>query len=182
MSKAENNRDYTELAAKDATELHKNFAAWIEEKTGFAPDLKTVQLAVTLRMSFQASPENQKHLAQRKAEAAAAKKRSAALKKAKLEAQLAKLKADLDKVETDEAAEEMPAETPAPAKKTVAAKPETAKAPARRRPATKKAAPANTQAVKNPPAPVGDDFDADDLEERPAPVKRARRPRATAAK
>lgn len=61
--------DRKALAEKAPTDLHKNFAKWITEQTGVEVDLKTVQLAVSLRMEFQASPENQKHLAARKAEA-----------------------------------------------------------------------------------------------------------------
>lgn len=109
-------KNYEAIAAKAPTQLHEDFAEWIFVQTGVRPDLKTVQLVTVLRMDFQASPENQAKLAQRKAEAAAKKKASAARKKAKLEAELAKLKGDASKAEEpkQEAAEE-PAKVEAPA-------------------------------------------------------------------
>lgn len=97
MSKTPKN--YEAIAAKAPTQLHEDFAHWIFIQTGVKVDLKTVQLVSVLRMDFQASPENQANLAERKAKAAAAKKASAARKKAKLEAELAKLKGDVAKVE-----------------------------------------------------------------------------------
>src|SRR5690242_7389172 len=87
-------KTFAERAAAEPTELHKAFAKWIEEKTGFTPDLKTVQLAVTMRMEFQSSEENQKALAERKAEAAKKAEEAKARKLAKLEAELAKLKGE----------------------------------------------------------------------------------------
>lgn len=93
---AENNtpskKTFAERAQAEPTELHKAFAKWIEEKTGVTPDLKTVQLAVTMRMDFQSSEENQKALADRKAEAAKKAEDAKAKRLAKLEAELAKLK------------------------------------------------------------------------------------------
>jgi hypothetical protein len=63
-------------AEKEPTDLQVRFAQWIEAKTGYKPDLRTVALAVFLRIPFQASPENQAVLNERKAkhEAKAAKK------------------------------------------------------------------------------------------------------------
>ena len=87
-------KNFEALAAKPATELHKEFAEWLFIKTGVKVDLKTVQLAVSFRMDFQASPENQASLADRKAKAAADKKASASRKAAKLEAKLAEVKAE----------------------------------------------------------------------------------------
>lgn len=89
---AKNQKNYEALAAKAPTQLHEDFAEWLFVKTGIKVDVKTVQLAVSFRMDFQASPENQKSLADRKAKAAQLKKSSAARKAAKLEAELAKLK------------------------------------------------------------------------------------------
>ncbi|PNG96568.1 hypothetical protein [Streptomyces malaysiensis] len=183
MSKTPKN--YEAIAAKAPTALHEAFAQWIYEQTGFRPDLKSVQLAVALRMDYQASPENQADLAERKRKAAAAKKASAAAKKAKLEAQLAKLKADLEKVETEPAAADQPAVETAP----VEDKPKTTRSRARKATATASEAPAQPKArtprtrktaVANPPAPVGEDFDRVDLDE-PAtkPVRRTRRTAAT---
>lgn len=64
---------YTE---KEPTELQTRFTAWIEEKTGYKPDAKSVALSVALRMEFQRSEENQtvlKAARDRSAEAKAAK-------------------------------------------------------------------------------------------------------------
>lgn len=101
MARNENKtpKNYEAIAAKAPTQLHEDFAHWLFIQTGVKVDLKTVQLVTVLRMDFQASPENQKNLADRKAKAAAAKKASAARKKAKLEAELAKLKGDAGKAE-----------------------------------------------------------------------------------
>lgn len=99
---AKNQKNYEALAAKAPTQLHEDFAEWLFVKTGIKVDVKTVQLAVSFRMDFQASPENQKSLADRKAKAAQLKKSSAARKAAKLEAELAKLKGDKVEVEKSE--------------------------------------------------------------------------------
>jgi hypothetical protein len=119
---ANTTKNYEALAAKAPTQLHQDFAEWIFIQTGVKVDLKTVQLVTTLRMDFQASPENQAKLAERKAAAAARKKASAERKKAKLEAELAKLKGDAGKAEEpkQEAApvvEETKTEEPGPVQK-----------------------------------------------------------------
>ena len=126
MARNENKtpKNYEALAAKAPTQLHEDFAQWLYIQTGVKVDLKTVQLVTTLRMDFQASPENQAKLAERKAAAAARKKASAERKKAKLEAELAKLKGDAGKAEEpkQEAAtvvEEPKAEPSEPVKLTV---------------------------------------------------------------
>lgn len=174
-------KNFEALATKAPSDLHENFAQWIYEKTGVRVDTKTVQLACSLRMDFQSSPENQSHLAERKAEAARRKKASAAAKKAKLEAQLAKLKADLEKVEEPEAPASMPAKKAVAKKPEAESKPEApAKAPVARKPRVRKTA--AVKAAEAAAAEVPADFDADDLEERPEPVKRARRTRRPAAK
>ncbi|WP_333745907.1 hypothetical protein [Streptomyces sp. IBSBF 2950] len=103
MSKSENAKTLAERAEAEPTQLHQDFAAWIEAKTGIKPDLKTVQLACIFRMEFQASEENQKSLAERKAAAERKRKEQAAAKKARLEAQLKKLQEELAK--GDESAE-----------------------------------------------------------------------------
>jgi hypothetical protein len=102
MARNENKtpKNYEAIAAKAPTQLHEDFAQWIYVQTGVRVDLKTVQLVSVLRMDFQASPENQKNLAERKQAAAAKKKASAERKKAKLEAELAKLRGE--KAETVE--------------------------------------------------------------------------------
>lgn len=78
-------------AAAQPTELHKAFAEWLYIQTGYKVDLKTLQLATTMRHDFQKSEENQKALAARKAAAAKAKKASAAKKAAKLQEKLAEV-------------------------------------------------------------------------------------------
>ncbi|AVP41529.1 hypothetical protein SEA_WENTWORTH_90 [Streptomyces phage Wentworth] len=124
MARNENKtpKNYEALAAKAPTQLHEDFAHWLFIQTGVKVDVKTVQLAVSFRMDFQASPENQAKLAERKQAAAAKKKASAARKKAKLEAELAKLKGDAGKAEEpkEEAAlvvEETKTEEPGPVQK-----------------------------------------------------------------
>lgn len=87
-------KTFVERAAAEPTELHKAFAKWIEEQTGFTPDLKTVQLVTTMRMDFQKSEENQAALKDRKANAAKKAEEAKARKLAKLEAELAKLKGE----------------------------------------------------------------------------------------
>lgn len=101
MARNENKtpKNFEALAAKAPTQLHEEFAHWLFIQTGVKVDVKTVQLAVSFRMDFQASPENQKSLAERKAKAAADKKASATRKAAKLQAALAKLKGDAGKAE-----------------------------------------------------------------------------------
>jgi len=100
-------KNFEELAKKAPTQLHEDFAHWLFIQTGVKVDVKTVQLAVSFRMDFQASPENQKNLAERKAKAAAAKKASAERKKAKLEKMLAEIKGE---AKSEPVAEEPPAE------------------------------------------------------------------------
>lgn len=125
MARNENKtpKNYEALAAKAPTQLHEDFAQWLYIQTGVKVDLKTVQLVTTLRMDFQASPENQAKLAERKANAAAAKKASAAKKKAKLEAELAKLAGKAEPVAETAPVEaekvEAPVEASEPVKLTV---------------------------------------------------------------
>lgn len=158
---AENNtpskKTFAERAAAEPTELHKAFAKWIEEKTGVTPDLKSVQLAVTLRMEFQASEENQTALKERKAKAEVEAKKKAEARKAKLLAELAKLNGETTEPVADEAKPEEPAEAPK-----ADAEPE-AEADG------ENGAEAATEAVEEPKA-----------EDKPKPVRRTRR--TTAAK
>lgn len=109
MARNENKtpKNYEAIAAKAPTQLHEDFAQWLYVQTGVRVDLKTVQLVTVLRHDFQASPENQKALADRKAKAAAAKKASAERKKAKLEKMLAEIKGE---AKTEEPAEVAPVE------------------------------------------------------------------------
>lgn len=118
MARNENKtpKNYEAIAAKAPTQLHEDFAQWLYVQTGVRVDLKTVQLVTVLRHDFQASPENQKALADRKAKAAAAKKASAERKKAKLEKMLAEIKGEA-KTETAEPVEEAKTEEPGPVQK-----------------------------------------------------------------
>lgn len=88
------NSNFKARAAAQPTELHKAFAEWLAAKTGCTIDLKTLQLATTMRHDFQKSEENQKALAARKAKAAKAKKASATKKAAALQAKLAEVAAE----------------------------------------------------------------------------------------
>ncbi|HSR50796.1 MAG TPA: hypothetical protein VLV83_08200 [Acidobacteriota bacterium] len=189
-SKSENAKSYTERAAAEPTDLHREFAAWIEEKTGQKVDLKSIQLACTLRMEFQASPENQSSLKDRKAAAAKRKADAAKAKKARLEAQLLKLQAELAK--GDESAEGGPTaatkaavkatakKAPSSPRKATAAK-ASEKAPTQPR-AARKAAPKAAAPKVTPGVP--EDFDRVDDETQPAkvPARRTRRTPAKAAK
>lgn len=86
-------KTFAERAASEPTDLQKRFAEWIEKETGIKPDLKTVQLAVSLRMDFQRSDANQSSLSERKAEAAKKEAARKAKRLAQLEKELAALKA-----------------------------------------------------------------------------------------
>ena len=125
MARNENKtpKNYEAIAAKAPTQLHEDFAQWLYVQTGVRVDLKRVQLVTVLRHDFQASPENQKALADRKAKAAAAKKASAERKKAKLEKMLAEIKGEAKteepKQEAAPVAEEPKAEPMEPVKLTV---------------------------------------------------------------
>ena len=117
-------KNFEALAAKAPTQLHQDFAEWLFIQTGVKVDVKSVQLACSFRMDFQASPENQANLAERKAAAAAKKKASAANKKARLEAKLAEVKASAGKAEepkqeTAPVVEEPKAEPMEPVKVTI---------------------------------------------------------------
>lgn len=154
MSKSENAKSYTERAASEPTELHKNFAEWIKEQTGYEPDLKTVQIVCAMRMDFQRSEENQQHLADRKAAAEAKRKKQAAEKKARLEKQLAALQAELAKETAPvEPAEKPAAKKAAPARTRKAATPTPAEpAKAAQAPAPKRAPRARTRKTAATPA------------------------------
>ncbi|MGO4428964.1 hypothetical protein AB4Z54_62105, partial [Streptomyces sp. MCAF7] len=113
MSESTNAKSFAERAQSEPTDLHKNFAEWIKEQTGYEPDLKTVQIVCAMRMDFQRSEENQADLKARKQAAAKKKADEAKARKAKLEAQLKKLQEELAAEET---APVVPAAKAAPAK------------------------------------------------------------------
>jgi hypothetical protein len=146
-SQAEEEKDYSLYLDKEATILHKEFAAWICEKTGYDPAvvkskqqvfLDAIRLGATLRMAHQGSPENQESIARRhkaaedKAMAAAAEKPAPRAKKV---APASAVKAESD---TGEAPEPVvkPNRRPAKATAPAATKPAAEeRPPARRRPA-----------------------------------------------
>lgn len=84
-------------ADKDPSALHENFAAWLQHTTGYEVDLKTVQLAASLRMDFQKSDENQEDLKARREAAELRKKRIEELRATKDERAEAREKARAEK-------------------------------------------------------------------------------------
>lgn len=95
-------------ADREPSALHENFRDWIEETTGYDADLKTVQLAASLRIKFQKSEVNQEDLKARKAaaEAKIGSRAEAAEARAIAAAERAeaKKKADAEKLAKKEAA------------------------------------------------------------------------------
>jgi hypothetical protein len=88
---------FAQRAAAQPTELHVRFAKWLETNCNIDNiDLKSVQLACSLRMDFQASEDNQQALAARRSEAANKQAKAAAAKRARLEAQLKKINDELE--------------------------------------------------------------------------------------
>lgn len=77
-------KDYKAVAAKEPSDLHRNFAAWLQEQTGVEVDLKTVQLVASLRHDFQRSDANQKDLQARRNQATTKAAKAEAAKKAKV--------------------------------------------------------------------------------------------------
>lgn len=121
---AANPRDFTGYADKKPTDLQERFAQWILDNTGYEPDdpdsyFDGVRLAVSLRMAFQASPENQAVLAENKAKAQAKAEKPAKPVKAKAKkAAEPEPEPELeDEEDTDDEPEEDEAEEPAPVKR-----------------------------------------------------------------
>lgn len=117
---------------KEPTSLHENFADWLTRQTGYEVDLKTVQLATALRMTFQRSEDNQSDLeARRQAQinAVAEREKRAAEREA---ARAAKEKAAAEKAAAKKAAPAAEkAVAPKKATKAAAAKAAPAEAPAK---------------------------------------------------
>lgn len=138
-------KDYTVYLDKDATDLQTRLADWILDKTEYQPaDTDTfydaVRLATALRMEFQASPENQKVLADRRA---AKEEEAAAAEEAppKRRGRPAKAKVVEEEPEAEEDVEEAPKPRARRTRTATATATKTAKAPARRT-GTRKAKPA----------------------------------------
>ncbi|AVP41398.1 hypothetical protein SEA_YARA_64 [Streptomyces phage Yara] len=171
----EDGPQFAHLVDKEPTDLHKRFAAWLVENTGLDEDeidLKSVQLACSLRIEFQRSPENQANLEAR---------REAAEKAVEARALKAQERAEKrEQAERDKAAKAAAAKAKKEAEKEAKANaPEAdedapAKPSRRRRGAAAPAAPAEEEAPKPTtrrrrgkpaPAPVvesEDEFDEDD--------------------
>lgn len=81
MTETAKTRDLSVYADKAPTSLHEHFTVWIKEKTGIAPSVKDVQLAVSLYADYQASPENKARAEAEKAEREAAKAQAKTAKK-----------------------------------------------------------------------------------------------------
>jgi hypothetical protein len=111
------------MIEKEPTQLHQDFADWLEAETGYKPDIKSVQLATVLRMDFQRSDRNQQSLESRRQ----AKIQAEQDREKRRQDRAAKKSAPAKKTASKKAA--APAKkASAPAKKTAAKK-----APARRR-------------------------------------------------
>lgn len=124
---------YAHLAEKDPTPLHQNYADWLKFTTGAEIDVKTLQLATSLRHVFQRSPENQEDLERRRKDAEN-KKFEAEKRKADAEA---KRKADKEAKAKEEEAKQQKAQEKSTAKAEKAAKPAAPKKPAAKKTAAK---------------------------------------------
>jgi hypothetical protein len=112
------------MIEKEPTQLHQDFADWLEAETGYKPDIKSVQLATVLRMDFQRSDRNQQSLeARRQAKIQAEQDREK-----RRQDRAAKKTAPAKKTAAKKSSATPAKKASAPAKKTAAKK-----APARRR-------------------------------------------------
>jgi hypothetical protein len=70
MARAAKTRNFplASYADKPPTAVQRHFASWIEEMTGYEVDLQSVALAKALHSEWQASPERQEMLEQRRHE------------------------------------------------------------------------------------------------------------------
>lgn len=137
MPRSAQNRPLASYADKPPTAVQLHFANWIEEMTGYKVDLQSVALAKALHSEWQASPERQEMLDQRRKEREAALVRRQRGRPAKH-----------TESENDEPEEE-PEEAPAP----------------RRRRAAPKAAQSRRAAAPEPD--LDDDDDLGDTEDEP---------------
>lgn len=160
---AETEEDYTKYLEKDPTDLQERFGQWILEKTGYEPKdeddfLAGVQLATALRMKFQASPENQAVLEERRLAAAEAKEAKAAAgpkkrgrpAKAKAEPEPEEVVEEEEQEEPEEVVEEAPKARPTRGRRTAkaaAAKTTTAKTATSTRARRTRTAPAKKSAA-----------------------------------
>jgi len=76
---AEPDRDYKKVLAKDPSQVHVDFVAWVQKYVGYDADVKTVQILISTYHEFQKTPEQKaKTIAKR---LGAAQKRAEAAKK-----------------------------------------------------------------------------------------------------
>ncbi len=120
---AEADRDWSYLAEKAPTDLHEDFAKWLESEVGIEVDLKTVQVVCVLRMVYQRSQANKARSTYRPLAQPVVAKRSEHMHLAHVEA------APLVAAQKAKATKATPAKKTAPAKRT----------PAKRTPARKSA-------------------------------------------
>jgi len=84
-------RDFAKVLAKDPSETHLDFVAWVAEYVGYEADAKTVQILISTYHEFQKTPaQKAKTIAKR---VAAAEKRAIAARTAKAKTALAVEKA-----------------------------------------------------------------------------------------
>jgi hypothetical protein len=129
MPKAKN-APRADLAEREPTQMHTDFADWIAEQTGVEVDVKSIQLGTLLRGEFQKSEINQSRMAASKE----AKEAAAEARAAKAEERAAAKAAKAEKAAAKKAA----AKEKAPAAKKAATPAKKATGAPRRRPAPKK--------------------------------------------
>jgi hypothetical protein len=84
-------RDFAKVLAKDPSETHLDFVAWVAEYVGYEADAKTVQILISTYHEFQKTPaQKAKTIAKR---VAAAEKRAIAARTSRAKAALAVEKA-----------------------------------------------------------------------------------------
>jgi hypothetical protein len=133
------------LVEKDITNTMERFAEYVQTQTGYAVDVRSLQLGSVLRGEFQKSDENQQYLAARAVEIEAEQ----AAKVQRAEEREAR-RAEREAAKAAKAAEPKAATTKAPAAKKAVATKTAAKAPAAKATPVKKAVakPAATTATK----------------------------------
>lgn len=70
VDETEDGLEYAHYLDKDPSELHELCAEWIQDRTGYEMDLRTVQLVLVLYSKFQRSPENKADIEERRKRAA----------------------------------------------------------------------------------------------------------------
>lgn len=65
QAKSNSDSELQGVLDKEPTALQKAYAEWLEETTGYKPDLRTLYLTIALRTTFRKSEENQEFKASR---------------------------------------------------------------------------------------------------------------------